>query len=384
MGLQTYLQYNDPTIYHWRKGDPSDPYKHRFDSLPVINGIITLMEIPSETEKVKIAGLTEIFSDEKIDEIASNQFLVNYSNGVIQFHPSQEGKIFLCEYWGKGYVLIPSSRVYAMVQRNPDIVKTLQDIIDEIYKQLKDNLTSVSNLQNIIQETTNVINNANQATDNAIKAKNDTVHAIEEALNAADSTVMVYKGSVQTFDDIDTAFPTPENGWRVMVESTGDIYRYDGTLGKWIFIENWTGGAIPLASDTSDGLMNKTDYKKFHDKLEYKSIVFVLPNIKYLGIQKPLIRFPFDGEILSAYVFCSEEALVENSVLVVEKVSETDFLLGNLWLNACDITLLKGENKSSLNTINISQVQSGDYFRINLYQKDSNITNMTIQIDIKI
>jgi len=387
LAIQTYLQFNDPVVYHWRKGDASDPYKHRYDSLPVINNIITLLEIPSESHKVKISGLTEISQEtyERVRQIGESQFLVNYSNGVVQFHPSQEGKTFLCEYYGRGFIMYPASRVYAMVHRSPDIVKTLQDIIDEAKNQLDQTQLAIDNLQVIIQNAINATNNANTATDNANWARTQALMAAQEAREARDSSIIIYKEPVDTFEDIATTYPNPKNGWRVMVKETGDIYRFDGINGGgWELIENWTGGVIPLASETTDGLMSSDDYTKFHQKLEYRTMVFVIPNTRVLGIQRAVIRFPFDGEIVSAYAFCVTEGVTQNTVMNIEKISESNFLSNNNWSNVCDIILAVGENKSTYNVIHNPQVQAGDYFRINLFQADVEMGSFVVQIEVKI
>src|SRR5690625_1024258 len=123
--LQQYLQYNDPLTIIWRRGTPDDPYVDKLDSLPVINNQITLLEIPSQSHKVQISGYTEIdpitynYNKKKLE---SDEFLVDYQNGNIQFNPSEDGKTLLCSYKGRGLILYPASRIYGMVSRNPDVV----------------------------------------------------------------------------------------------------------------------------------------------------------------------------------------------------------------------------------------------------------------------
>jgi hypothetical protein len=268
--IQTYSQYNDPLLIVFRKGTPDDRYVDRTDTLPVINGIITLLEIPSYTDKVTISGMTEISQEllERKKYLDLNEFVVNYANGIIQFHPSHEGKTFTCTYKGRGFILYPASRIYAMVQRSPDVVKTLQDIIDEAISRFGD-LTNLKNeLNTIINNALNAISNANIATDNANIARDNAIQATQaaqqatqEALDAAASTIMIYKEPVPTYDDIAIIYPNPENGWRVMVEETGDIYRYDGIEDhQWELIDNYTGGSIPFASETTSGLLHVDDY----------------------------------------------------------------------------------------------------------------------------
>ncbi|GJM68120.1 hypothetical protein HMSSN036_03360 [Paenibacillus macerans] len=158
--LITQLQYNDPITIIMRKGTDDDPYKDRADSLVVqSNGMITLLEIPSITERVHISGMVEIDQEvyEKRPRLAPNEFLVNYSIGSIQVHESLIGKAILCRYKGRGLILYPASRIYALVSRNPDVVVTLQDYIDEIERKLAENNQLIGRVEELISETRLVI-----------------------------------------------------------------------------------------------------------------------------------------------------------------------------------------------------------------------------------
>lgn len=61
-----------------------------------------------------------------------------------------------------------------------------------------------------------------------------------------------WKESVESFDDIAAAYPTPENGWTVNTKDTNYTYRYDGTA--WVAI---SANAIPKATKELDGIMQK-------------------------------------------------------------------------------------------------------------------------------
>lgn len=382
--IKTYDHFNDPLKIIWRKGDQDDPYIPRSDSLPIINGIITLLEIPAKEQRVKISGMTEVNQDiyERRKSLQPNEFLVDYNVGIIQFHPSQEGKAFLCEYWGRGIILYPASRVYALVERSPDIVKTLQDIIDEAQKRLKDAEIAVDVLNQVIQNAVTATNNANTATDNANQAAYETLQAIQAALDAAASTIMIYKDPVPTFRDISTTYPNPENGWRVMVTETGDVYRYDGVgTGQWQLIANYTGGSIPFVSENTSGLLKSDDYKTFINR----SILFVIPNMVYTGPQDFLVQFPYDGEILDVKGYCSRAEASGYTELMVQKISSQDFEDQGEWediLNS-EIAFTPFYNNGSNTTLKITRVAKGDYFRINAVQLDNGFKGYTIQINLK-
>lgn len=78
------------------------------------------------------------------------------------------------------------------------------------------------------------------------------------------NTGLDWKESVPTFNDIATTYPKPQDGWTVNTKDTDITYRYTGTA--WIAI---SANAIPLASQSVDGKMSKTD-KKNLDTLSIK------------------------------------------------------------------------------------------------------------------
>lgn len=67
----------------------------------------------------------------------------------------------------------------------------------------------------------------------------------------------IWKGSVATFADLATAYPTPLESWTAAVNDEDVIYRYDGVA--WIAIGN---GIVPLASSVIDGKMSIAHFNK--------------------------------------------------------------------------------------------------------------------------
>lgn len=124
--MENYFIYNDPIRIVWRKGDSSEPYVDKVESQKVINNMVVLTEIPDEFTHVSISGYTEIYEGTP----STNQFIVNYENGIITFHASKEGTtITNMTYKGRGFILYPASRIYGH-NDNPDVTITLQQIID--------------------------------------------------------------------------------------------------------------------------------------------------------------------------------------------------------------------------------------------------------------
>ncbi|MCY9545211.1 hypothetical protein M5X02_31790, partial [Paenibacillus alvei] len=191
----------------------------------------------------------------------------------------------------------------------------------------------------------------NRAIQIAEEATKDAIDATENAIDAYNSTIMLYLNPVPTYDDIEKTYPDPVNGNRVMVTSTGDIYRYDGIITKaWVLIDNYAGGSIPVVNDQINGLMRKEDFTKMHQKLNRKSILFVLPQFQ-LGIQKPIIKFPMDGEIEKVYAYCSEIGNSVTTKTLIEKVSKSDFLSGNSWSDCASFDIDPNAKESTNNKI---------------------------------
>ncbi|MCY9737453.1 hypothetical protein M5X17_27510 [Paenibacillus alvei] len=157
-----YFQYNDPLKIIWRDGTPTNPYSNRNENHKIINNIVTVQEIPDEFNRVIVEGYVEVY-DKEWDELLPNEFVVNYSNGIITFHRSQEGKVINAKYSGRGIILYPASRIYATRIGYPDVEWTLQQIIDT-HQVVFDTLDEFIKFR---QAVLDAIEKAKIATDNA-------------------------------------------------------------------------------------------------------------------------------------------------------------------------------------------------------------------------
>ncbi|MGG0797410.1 hypothetical protein ABE137_26045, partial [Brevibacillus laterosporus] len=307
------FQYNDPLLIEWRKGDESDPYIDRTETHKIINNRIVLTEIPAEFHRVEIYGYSEI-DQRKPDSRPiplENDFIVTYYNGFITFHPSQEHKTVSVFYKGRGMIQYPASRIYAHNPNN-DVVENLQHIIDtalikiiEVGDSIEKALEATKNANMAAEGAFIATSRANQATemalsasDKAIKASNNADEKADLAYKAAMTTRLIWLKPVDKYEDIALAYPNPEIGSTTMVLSTGSRYRYEGD-GLWKEIDNYTRGSIPLASEKIDGLMSSDDFNLMHNKLQYRSIHFVIPTITMDGVQKVITSVPFDCKIKS-------------------------------------------------------------------------------------
>ncbi|QWU14460.1 hypothetical protein SAMN04487895_101770 [Paenibacillus sophorae] len=380
--LITQLQYNDPLVIVARKGTTGDPFKERTDSLPIINGIITLWEIPSITERVTIAGMIEI--DQEIFEqrkvIAENEFLVHYSTGVVQFHSSLEGTTKLCRYKGRGLIMYPASRIYAMISRNPDVVTTLQDYITEIEIKLAENTDLINRVESLLLETRLVIDESRLSTDNANTAAQAANNAADLALDAYNTTRLVFKNPVAREQDLHTTYPFPSVGWTVQTYTNGKRYRFDGN--DWIEIDVF-GSNLQAVNEFKDGLMTIADYlklKSYPDSMKDRIISFSLPDAVQ-GVIENFIPFPFNGQLIEMTGYCE---------IAGEMVTEISLERSRNLLNWTEITSRRLRFQPNqhfddkLVTFNNNTIESGDIFRINMNTQGLGIYNITINLKIRI
>lgn len=73
-------------------------------------------------------------------------------------------------------------------------------------------------------------------------------------------TAIDWKEAVNTFSDLATVYPKPNDGWTVNVKDTDYTYRWGGT--EWIAI---SANAIPKATQDVDGLLSKEDKANYDD-----------------------------------------------------------------------------------------------------------------------
>lgn len=82
---------------------------------------------------------------------------------------------------------------------------------------------------------------------------------IDNKLSAIETNID-WKESVNSYEDILTTYPHPEDGWTVNTKTDNLTYRYSGS--KWVAI---SANAIPKATQTLDGLLSKEDKINYDD-----------------------------------------------------------------------------------------------------------------------
>lgn len=373
----TYLEFNNPIHIVWRSGEADDPFIERLDIAKVVNQRVSLLEIPDEFHRVRIAGMTEINYKRFIEHtIASDEYYVDYTNGFVYFHRSQEAKTITIAYKGRGFLLYPSSRIVHFDGTNPS--QTLEQLIESVDIRIEELLNENQNISEYLEKVVVAINTTNEATDRANLAAHEANKATELVENAYYTTVMIYQPFVQTESDIATTYPHPKVGWSVQVYDTGIRYRWNGQ--DWVPIDS-LGGNIPLASAVLDGLMTKEHFVKLDkitDNVDKRVVVFVIPQDIYSGVQDPHITFPFDGEIVSIEGTVSQSGSAHSHILL-EKSSN---MINWVNLTPTPIKFEQGEHfDNGQYTINNPIIDKGDIFRLNI-PVTSDIKNLTIQIEI--
>jgi hypothetical protein len=395
-----YDEYNESVRIEWRKGTAEDPYIDMLEHHKIINNKIVLSEIPVEFHRVVINGFSEIDqrkpAAKKIPDV--QEYIVNYSNGIVTFHPSQEGKTVVTKYKGRGFIQYPASRIWAHYP-NPDAVMNLQEIIEISHKRIEeveiaiDEVIRATNNANIAAEGAIIATQkANQAADSAASAANTAIDASKNANDMADyayqaalTTRLIWLDPVETYADIAVTYPNPEIGSTTMVKQTGSRYRYEGN-GIWREIDNYTRGSIPLASPTVNGLMSSDDYILTHDKLKYRAFGFALPTITSMGIQKLIIQFPFDGVITDVVAICNKPCATVPTNLYIERISKNDFGQQVPWekIHSSPISFGVNEYSAIIPNIDKQNITSGDIFRLNVEGFDPSQEGIAIQIFVQL
>lgn len=164
------LEYELSPVAKYRKGTEDDPFILITQQQKVINQRIQLSEIPSFKHKVLIDGYIEV--QEKESDLSPLEYVVDYKEGIVQFHTDAEGKTINATFYGRGTHYVASSRVW-VEQNNGEVTKTLKNLIDSGESALQ----GLEQLDGVLQETREAIVLANQTTENMNALNSEVVQA---------------------------------------------------------------------------------------------------------------------------------------------------------------------------------------------------------------
>lgn len=120
---------------------------------------------------------------------------------------------------------------------------------------LKDNLADEVDRATAEEDGIRAIINANKPNWDDKYTRNE----VDNKFSALE-TAIDWKEAVDTYADLSTAYPHPDDGWTVNVKDTDYTYRWSGAA--WIAI---SANAIPKATQGVDGLLSKEDKACYDD-----------------------------------------------------------------------------------------------------------------------
>lgn len=144
------------------------------------------------------------------------------------------------------------------------------DGIDELKAEIKKlgeiTAEEIKTKANQSELETHTENNAIHITNDERELWNDKYTKVEiDNKFSAFETDIDWKEAVNTYDDIVTTYPNPDDGWTVNVKDTDYTYRYNGT--EWVVI---SANATPKATNEVDGLLSKEDHAKYEETYNQK------------------------------------------------------------------------------------------------------------------
>lgn len=181
MSLETRIIYRDSAI-------------DVVETVRISNGKAVLSEIPDAKAHVRISGYTEVYLEDT-EFLKSNEFAVNYNNGIVHFSPKvSDGTYVTVSYKGKGYVMYPASRIYT--EDSSGTLNTFKDIaekVDELIKIINNSVAGVSSVNGrtgIVKITATDVGAVPSSLYNSDKLNSDTrISSLESRLANTNNTV---------------------------------------------------------------------------------------------------------------------------------------------------------------------------------------------------
>lgn len=178
---------NNTLFAHWNTDSHGNPVSEQLSETQKISPIhlcIQLDQIPDDFQEIRVSigntVLSEVFDT---DVIGTNNYKVDYGDGIIWFNESRAGATVNVAYSGRGYKTISSRRV------------TLED----------GQLVGVNTLHELIElnkEAVNSINNINQNFETIINdittLSNETVAKIEDLANTTEGKVLSHANTAMS------------------------------------------------------------------------------------------------------------------------------------------------------------------------------------------
>lgn len=123
---------NDNFLYKMRKGDSNDPFIEYSQTDKVRNNKILLKELPSKFQGLRITseqGQTLNYKESGFPD--SNTVIADFDKAELIFDDTNNGKLFSIDFYGKGNLYVPATKVFLSTDENGDVSETLQSLTDE-------------------------------------------------------------------------------------------------------------------------------------------------------------------------------------------------------------------------------------------------------------
>ena len=199
---------NNPIIITKRntdsEGNPISVYLIETKKIFSDGSFIVLKQIPDELERVTIHGYKEVFD---VERMKVHEFKVDYEQGIVYFHPKAIGKTIVVEYYGRGYELISASRIFTKYDKYGNVIETLEDVIDSVYK-IKPTLDRISKSEELIDQIHSDLDKAETIMPqlNELVTEGERVkEELDEVINAAQDDINMIKaaGNAEVLINVD-------------------------------------------------------------------------------------------------------------------------------------------------------------------------------------
>jgi hypothetical protein len=251
------IEYTPSTITKYRSGKIDDPFLPLSESKKIINQQIQLAEIPVSKNGVTIQGYVENKTI-PIGGLSATGFIVDYSEGIVQFAASEEGKTVSVSYMGRGNHYISSTRVWTQ-QDNGTVTETLADVVNNMSATESARVTAENS--RVSAENARANNEGNR-----VNAENARVSA-ESTRTTNFTTIQTnmaiqWKGSVVTFAALPGS-PATGDAYSVTADGTSSnngFWRWSGTAWVKINAINPNGTALQSDFDSLDAV--RADFER--------------------------------------------------------------------------------------------------------------------------
>lgn len=217
-------KYNDPLYIDWHRNAQGQEYSVKItnETKKITNNIVFLTQIPDIQYRVQIEGMFE--TEGEITD--TTLFKVNYENGMITFHESlNEATKVIKEYYGRGVIMYPASRIYTKLTESGDIEETLEDITNSLNEALtlSNQIQSAENLrienENIrvsnentrksaeitrgSNESTRISNENNRTSAESIRVANEDVRQNNETIRVSSELQRIIDEDIREENEIE-------------------------------------------------------------------------------------------------------------------------------------------------------------------------------------